>query len=223
LSADLPTTFFAVYTAQGGQGAAGLWLPRMAFEGAVRVTQETVMLPETPGCRLVCRATNVTDAPLTVAILYSRELTVSQRPQPSELICRLTESDEFVTVSASLADGDEGYAMGVVRDGAHVTFGQWETFGERDELWTHFCQRGALSPRFVSDREIIISPALAVASRFDLPPQGAKSVTFVWAWWMEGQAHGARVFANVQQVAYHLLMADGGLNDSALRTPHSAV
>ncbi len=217
----LPPTFFAVYTAQGERREAAVWLPRAAFEGMVRVTQETVMLPETPGCRLVCHVTNPSDAPLTAAILYSRELTVSQRPQPREFICRWSESDEFVMVSASIVgngrcavpQSEEGYALGVVRDGAHVTFGQWETNDEREELWTHFSQSGALSPRFASDREVIISPALVIASRFELPPHGTKSVTFVWAWWMAGQARRAQAFANVQQVAYRLLrgeLSNGG-------------
>jgi hypothetical protein len=131
-----------------------------------------------------------------------------------EVICRWTESDDFVMVSANVVGNglcavprsEEGYAMGVVRDGAHVTFGQWETLDEGEELWRHFSQSGALSPRFASDREVILSPALAIASRFELPPRGAKSVTFVWAWWMPGQPTGVRKFANVQQVAYHLMV-----------------
>jgi len=202
---NLPPTFFAVYTAQGERREAALWSPRAEFVGLVRVRQEFIRQPQTPGCQLVCHATNVTEAPVTVAILYSRGVPMRQHPPLPELLCRWTECEEFVMVSANVLDSGEGYAMGVVRDGAHVTFGQWETLDEGDELWTHFAQSGALSPRFASDRECILSPALAIATRFDLPPRGAKSVTFVWAWWLPAPPQSLPPFANVQQVAHRLL------------------
>lgn len=204
---DLPPTFFAVSAVQGERREAALWSPRAEFAGLARVSQEFIRLPETPGCQLVCHATNATDAPLTLAILYSRGVPIRQRPPIPELLCRWTECEEFVMVSANVLDSDEGYAMGVVRDGAHVTFGQWETLDEGDELWTHFAQGGALSPRFAGDREFILSPALAIATRFDLPPRGAKSVMFVWAWWLPGQPQSVQPFANVQQVAHRLLQS----------------
>lgn len=205
LRTGLPSTFFAVHTAQGERREAAVWSPRAEFMGRARVRQEFIRLPETPGCQLICHATNATDAPLTVAILYSRGVPIRQSAPIPELLCRWTECDEFVMVSANVLDSGEGYAMGVVRDGAHVTFGQWETLDEGDELGAHFTQSGALSPRFASDRECILSPALAIATRFDLPPRGAKSVTFVWAWWLPGQPQGVPPFANVQQVAHRLL------------------
>lgn len=205
LRTDLPATFFAIYTQQGARREAALWSPRAEFVGLVRVRQEFIRLPETPGCQLVCHTTNATDAPLTVAILYSRGVPMRQSAPIPELHCRWTECEEFVMVSASVLDSGEGCATGVVRGGAHVTFGQWETLTEGDELWTHFAQSGALSPRFASDREFILSPALAIASRFDLPPRGTKSVTFVWAWWLPGQPQSVQPFANVQQVAHRLL------------------
>ncbi|MCS6860380.1 MAG: GH116 family glycosyl-hydrolase [Abditibacteriales bacterium] len=211
---DLPATFFAIYTQQSERREAVMWLPRAAFEGMVRVTQEPVMLPETPGCRLTCHVTNLSDAPLTVAILYSRGVPMRQSAPIPQLLCRWTECEEFVMVSANIVGNgrcavpqNEGYALGVVRNDAHVTFGQWETPGEGDELWTHFARSGTLSPRFASDRECILSPALAIASRFDLPPRGAKSVPFVWAWWLPGQPQNVQPFANVQQVALRLLQS----------------